>query len=125
MQGQAEKEVGHAQERVQHQQSQARDDQPPHGSTLAALQLRVALLGRVAGVTRVVESDRRERLAGFEIASETGRDVRRELARTVVSNGWGLLELRPMRMSLEEVFLSLTTDDAAAAAPAEGETANA
>jgi ABC-2 type transport system ATP-binding protein len=82
-------------------------------------------LGRVAGVTRVVESDRRERLAGFEVASESGRDVRRELARTVVSNGWGLLELRPMRMSLEEVFLSLTTDDAAAAAPAEGETANA
>ena len=85
-------------------------------------------LGRVAGVTRVVESDRRERLAGFEIESESGRDVRRELARTVVSNGWGLLELRPMRMSLEEIFLSLTTDDAAAAAaatPAEGETANA
>ena len=46
-------------------------------------------LGRVAGVTRVVESDRRERLAGFEIASETGRDVRRELARTVVSQRLG------------------------------------
>ena len=28
----------------------------------------------------------------------------------------GLLELRPMRMSLEEIFLSLTTEDAAAAA---------
>ena len=83
-------------------------------------------LGRVAGVTRVVESDRRERVVGFEIESESGRDVRRELARAVVSNGWGLLELRPMRMSLEEIFLSLTTDEAAAAAaPAEGETANA
>jgi ABC-2 type transport system ATP-binding protein len=82
-------------------------------------------LGRVAGVTRVVESDRRERLVGFEVDSESGRDVRRELARTVVSNGWGLLELRPMRMSLEEIFLSLTTDEAAAAAPVEGETANA
>jgi hypothetical protein len=44
VQGQAEDEVGHAQERVQRQQSQARDDQPPHGLTLAALQLRVALL---------------------------------------------------------------------------------
>jgi len=83
-------------------------------------------LGRIAGVTRVVESDRRERLVGFEVESESGRDVRRELARAVVSNGWGLLELRPMRMSLEEIFLSLTTDEAAAAAaPAEGETANA
>ena len=83
-------------------------------------------LGRIAGVTRVVESDRRERLVGFEVESETGHDVRRDLAQTVVSNGWGLLELRPMRMSLEEIFLSLTTDEAAAAAtPTEGETANA
>jgi hypothetical protein len=37
--------------------------------------------------------------------------VRRELASTVVSRGWGLLELRPMRMSLEEIFLSLTTEE--------------
>jgi len=56
------------------------------------------------------------------------RDVRRDLARAVVNNGWGLLELRPMRMSLEDIFLSLTTDEAEAiaAAPAEsGETINA
>ena len=85
-------------------------------------------LGRVAGVTRVAESDRRDGLVGFEVESERGRDVRRDLARSVVSNGWGLLELRPMRMSLEEIFLSVTTDEAAAAAapaPAEGDTANA
>ena len=54
--------------------------------------------------------------------------MRRDLARTVVSSGWGLLEMRPMRMSLEDVFLSLTTDEAAAieadAAVAEGETLN-
>ena len=37
--------------------------------------------------------------------------MRRDLARAVVSSGWGLLELRPMRMSLEEVFLSLTTEE--------------
>ena len=82
---------------------------------------------RVAGVTRVAESDRRDGIVGLEVDSESGRDVRRDLAKTVVTNGWGLLELRPMRMSLEEIFLSLTTDDAAAAAApaAEGESANA
>jgi ABC-2 type transport system ATP-binding protein len=84
-----------------------------------------AALSRVPGVTRVSESDRRDSLVGFEIDSESGRDVRRDLAKTVVSNGWGLLELRPMRISLEEIFLSLTTDDAALAAPAEGEHVNA
>ena len=41
-----------------------------------------------------------------------------------MTNGWGLLELRPMRMSLEEIFLSLTTEDAAHEEAVE-ETANA
>jgi len=76
-------------------------------------------LTRIAGVTRVAESDRHDGAVGYEVDSEQGRDIRRELARAVVSNGWGLLELRPLRMSLEEVFLSLTTEDVEAAAPAE------
>ena len=70
-------------------------------------------------MTRVVASDG----GGFEVESERGTDVRRELARTVVTSGWGLLELRPMRMSLEEVFLQVTTDESApdAAVPAADE----
>ena len=75
-------------------------------------------LQKVAGVKRVVQADQKERAVGFEVESDQGRDVRRDLARAVVTNGWGLLELRPSRMSLEEVFLSLTTDETAAAAPA-------
>jgi ABC-2 type transport system ATP-binding protein len=81
-------------------------------------------IGRIPGVTRVVETDRRDHTVGYEVESEHGRDVRRELARAVVSNNWGLLELRPMRMSLEEIFLSLTTEETPSAAP-EGEAANA
>jgi len=56
--------------------------------------------------------------------AESGRDVRRDLARAVVSSGWGgLLEMRPMRMSLEDVFLSLTTEEVPTPAP-EGEAIN-
>ena len=92
-----------------------------------------SLLASIPGVTRVAPADQREGLTGFEVESEHGHDVRRDLARAVVSQGWGLLELRPMRMSLEEIFLSLTTDDVAAvaggdAAPAatpEGDAVNA
>ena len=73
------------------------------------------VLTHVPGVTRVVESERRNGLVGYEVDSETGRDVRRDLARAVVSSGLGLLELRPMRVSLEDVFLSLTTDETATA----------
>jgi gliding motility-associated transport system ATP-binding protein len=80
-------------------------------------------LASIAGVTRVVEADRRDGVIGYEVDSERGQDVRRDLARTVVSNGFGLLELRPMRMSLEQIFLSLTTEESddreAAEAPQE------
>ena len=49
---------------------------------------------------------------GFEVQSEKGLDVRRSVAQAVVGAGLGLVELRPMRMSLEEIFLQLTTTDA-------------
>ena len=69
-------------------------------------------LGTIPGVTKVTVSDRHERLTGYEIESEPDRDIRRDVARTVVNNGWGLLELRPTRLSLEEIFLQLTTEEA-------------
>jgi ABC-2 type transport system ATP-binding protein len=75
-----------------------------------------AALERVPGVTRVALADARGTISGFEVDSEAGHDVRRALAQAIVTPGWGLLELRPMRMSLEEIFLSLTTEEAAAAA---------
>ena len=81
-------------------------------------------LEAVPGVSRVVLSDTRGTATGLEIDSESGRDVRRELAAAVVSRGWGLLELRPMRMSLEEIFLHLTTEEAAAATAAPAEVAH-
>ena len=68
-----------------------------------------AALARVDGVARVSVADASG--TAFEVESESGRDVRRELARAVVSGGWGLLELRPTRLSLEDVFLSLTTEE--------------
>jgi len=77
----------------------------------AGAQDATSVLQGVPGVTRVTMSDRHDGVAGYEVDSRQGHDVRRELARTVVSNNWGLLELRPMRMSLEEIFLSLTTEE--------------
>jgi ABC-2 type transport system ATP-binding protein len=68
-------------------------------------------LEQLPGVTRVVLADQREAIVGYEVQSDRGRDVRRDLARAIVSRGWGLLELRPMRRSLEEVFLQLTTEE--------------
>jgi ABC-2 type transport system ATP-binding protein len=68
-------------------------------------------LSSVSGVTGVTVSERHGSAIGYEVATAPDRDVRRELAATVVGRGWGLLELRPTRMSLEEIFLSLTTEE--------------
>jgi ABC-2 type transport system ATP-binding protein len=75
-------------------------------------------LQAVSGVTGVSVADSSSGMTGYEVTSEKGRDVRRDLARAVVSHNWGLLELRPSRMSLEEIFLSLTTEESAE--PAQG-----
>ncbi len=71
------------------------------------------VLESIPGVTRVSLADQRNGTAGYEIESAKGQDVRRELARAIVARGWGLLELRPVRMSLEEIFLHLTTEEPA------------
>ena len=68
-------------------------------------------LQAVAGVTRVTVADRHDRAIGYEVQGVRDADIRRELARTVVAQQWGLLELRPLRMSLEEVFLQVTTEE--------------
>ena len=82
------------------------------------------LLQGIAGVTRVAVADHHGSAVGYEVESASGGDVRRDLARAVVSQGLGLLELRPLRMSLEEVFLQVTTEEEGGRVdPAEGATA--
>ncbi|HET7219448.1 MAG TPA: ATP-binding cassette domain-containing protein [Vicinamibacterales bacterium] len=78
-------------------------------------------LAAIPGVTRVLASPG----GGYEVESERGKDVRREMAKTVVNRGWGLLELRPMRMSLEEIFLQVITEESAADAARQDEAAPA
>jgi ABC-2 type transport system ATP-binding protein len=75
----------------------------------------------VPGVTdiRQVRDDAHD-TATFEVEAEPGREVRPELARAVVEKGFGLLSLGEVGMSLEQVFLHLTTQDAAEAPAAEG-----
>ena len=58
-------------------------------------------LAAIPGVTRVAAADMRAGSGAFEVESERGRDIRRELSNAIVTRGWGLLELRPMRLSLE------------------------
>jgi gliding motility-associated transport system ATP-binding protein len=47
----------------------------------------------------------------FTVECRLDTDLRRELASAVVSQGWGLLELRGVSMSLEDVFINLITKE--------------
>jgi len=83
-------------------------------------------LQSVRGVTRVIVAETKDDAGVFEVDSEKGSDVRRELASAIVRGGWGLLEMRPMRVSLEDVFVSLMTEEKTTDEPAaEPEVANA
>lgn len=44
----------------------------------------------------------------FLIECQLGRDLRDEIARFVIGQGWGLLEMKAIAMTLEDVFLKLT-----------------
>ncbi|MEE8494107.1 MAG: ATP-binding cassette domain-containing protein [Nitrospirales bacterium] len=47
----------------------------------------------------------------FLLECELGRDSREDIARFIVGNGWGLLELKTISMTLEDVFLHLTSKE--------------
>ncbi|MFY9729647.1 MAG: ABC transporter ATP-binding protein [Candidatus Acidiferrales bacterium] len=54
-------------------------------------------------------------LATIEAAA--GKDIRSAIAAKIVEKGWPLFELKGVSLSLEDIFLELTTDDAAHAQP--------
>lgn len=61
----------------------------------------------VKGVRKVEAKD--DGAVEFEFAS--GKDMRPEVAKQVIKDGYDLLELRPLGMSLEEIFLELTGNE--------------
>ncbi|NLG70524.1 MAG: ABC transporter ATP-binding protein [Chloroflexi bacterium] len=69
------------------------------------------LLRGVPGVTGVGPGED----GGFEFEAAPGVEARPEVARRITAQGYELLELRPLRLSLEEIFLQLTREDPAAA----------
>jgi ABC-2 type transport system ATP-binding protein len=69
-------------------------------------------LQRVAGVLRVrVEPTQADGRTRYLVECAPDRDLRRDLAAAVVRQGWGLVELRPADVMLEEVFIKLVTEE--------------
>ena len=78
---------------------------------------------RVEGVNLVVPHESHDGRVTLEVHSEKEKDVRAELARATVESGWKLYELKTSGLSLEEIFLKLTTKDLSEEAAAKAEKA--
>ena len=70
----------------------------------------LAAFGRIDGVTGV---HARSEDGVFVLDCASGADVREEVFRAAVANGWVLLEMTRERATLEDVFVRLTTHDSA------------
>jgi ABC-2 type transport system ATP-binding protein len=69
-------------------------------------------LQSIEGVLRVeAEGGENGQPASFTVECKLNTDLRRAMASAVVSQGWGLLELRGVSMSLEDVFINLVTKE--------------
>jgi ABC-2 type transport system ATP-binding protein len=73
----------------------------------------------IAGVVRVQEMAASNGTARFVVESARGRDVRGEIFQLAAAQRWGLLELRQVGMTLEEVFMRIVAgEESEAAVPA-------
>jgi ABC-2 type transport system ATP-binding protein len=76
------------------------------------------LLAQIPGTSRLtMEPPRADGHLSATVEAAQGNDIRSQIAARVVEKGWPLYELHGVSLSLEEIFLELTTDDAAHAQP--------
>ncbi|MCH8744547.1 MAG: ABC transporter ATP-binding protein [Chloroflexi bacterium] len=68
------------------------------------------VLKKVSGVIQVTHSRQQNRDL-YTIQAKQGQDLRDEISRAVVSNDWSLLNLQQVGMTLEDIFLRLTTEE--------------
>ena len=69
------------------------------------------VLGKIGALAGVLSVKPTNNESAYLVESKRGQDVRPELARTVVEQGWLLRELRCQDLSLEEIFMQLVTDE--------------
>ncbi len=69
-------------------------------------------LSQVPGVTNVMRiGSMADHKTSYAVTGALHKEIASELARAIVNHGWDLYELKKAEMSLEEVFLRLTTHE--------------
>jgi hypothetical protein len=75
----------------------------------------IRALGAVHGVTAVQRrSTGTAEFDFYRVDTEPGVRIMNELARVIIDNGWQLREIRPVDITLEQIFIKLVTDKAEA-----------
>jgi len=71
-----------------------------------------AAIQELPGIRQVSAVPAGDGLLAVTVEAVPGSDLRSEIAAKIVGRGWPLFELRGVALSLEEIFLQLTTQDA-------------
>ena len=72
------------------------------------------LLAQIPGAGKVqLDTPRADGHIALTVEAAPGQDLRSVVAAKIIEKGWQLYELRGVSMSLEDIFLELTTDEAA------------
>jgi hypothetical protein len=59
----------------------------------------------------IVQRAEREDFSPFIVDARPNVQAAEQIAKTIIENGWGLTNLTPLPMTLEEIFLELTTEE--------------
>ena len=59
----------------------------------------------------VVQRSEREDFSPFIVDAKPNVQASEQIAKSIIENGWGLTNLTPLPMTLEEIFLELTTEE--------------
>ena len=69
-------------------------------------------LKTIPGVINILEKgESPPGVFSYEVESEKEREISGELSYLVYNNNWKLVEMRAMKMSLENIFIELTKED--------------
>ena len=84
------------------------------GSQRVVLRVRGDSDGLTARITKIkgVRDVEGKSDGSIEFEFAAGQDIRPQVAKAVIQGGYDLLEMRPIGLSLEEIFLELTRDNA-------------
>jgi len=59
----------------------------------------------------ILQRAQREDFSPFIVDARPNVQASEQIAKTIIENGWGLTNLTPLPMTLEEIFLELTTEE--------------